>query len=89
MQKSFMLQVNPEKELHAVSDMLFGIFLEDINFTCDGGLNANLVNNHSFDGVYYTTDPKAKRRSFFKGEPRGDRPPALLEGHRRQNQQQA
>lgn len=62
MQKSFMLEVNPEKELHTVSDMLFGIFLEDINFTCDGGLNANLVNNHSFDGVYYTTDPKAKRR---------------------------
>jgi alpha-N-arabinofuranosidase len=62
MQRSFMLQVNPEKELHAVSDMLFGIFLEDINFTCDGGLNANLVNNYSFDGIYYTANPKARER---------------------------
>ncbi|WP_284984468.1 alpha-L-arabinofuranosidase C-terminal domain-containing protein [Arthrobacter sp. efr-133-TYG-118] len=35
-----------------VSPTLFGLFLEDINFACDGGLNANLVNNYSFDGVY-------------------------------------
>jgi hypothetical protein len=62
MQRFFMLQVNPEKELHPVSDMLFGIFLEDINFTCDGGLNANLVNNYSFDGSYYTANPKARER---------------------------
>ena len=41
---------------HSVSDTLFGLFLEDINFGLDGGLNANLVGNHSFDGVYL--DPK-------------------------------
>lgn len=35
-----------------VSDMLFGLFLEDINFACDGGLNANVLNNNSFDGWY-------------------------------------
>jgi alpha-N-arabinofuranosidase len=35
-----------------VSDHLFGLFIEDINYACDGGLNANLVNNHSFEGVY-------------------------------------
>lgn len=35
-----------------VSRTLFGLFLEDINFAVEGGLNANLVNNHSFDGVY-------------------------------------
>lgn len=46
------LTVNAEDALHPVSDMLFGIFLEDINFACDGGLNANMVNNASFDGVY-------------------------------------
>ena len=28
-----------------VSPELYGIFLEDINYACDGGLNANLVNN--------------------------------------------
>ena len=27
-------------------------FLEDIGFSVDGGLNANMVNNYSFDGVY-------------------------------------
>ncbi|SIS09057.1 alpha-L-arabinofuranosidase C-terminal domain-containing protein [Microbacterium sp. RURRCA19A] len=36
----------------AVSPTLFGLFLEDINFGVDGGLNANLVSNHSFEGVY-------------------------------------
>ncbi|WP_223690692.1 alpha-L-arabinofuranosidase C-terminal domain-containing protein [Leifsonia poae] len=35
-----------------VSPTLFGLFLEDINFAVDGGLNANLVNNYSFDGLY-------------------------------------
>ena len=40
------------KETHEVSPLLYGLFLEDINFSCDGGLNTNLVANHSFDGVY-------------------------------------
>lgn len=37
---------------HPVSDRLYGAFLEDINMSVDGGLNANVVNNYSFDGVY-------------------------------------
>ncbi|ROQ00943.1 alpha-L-arabinofuranosidase [Rathayibacter sp. PhB93] len=37
-----------------ISPTLYGLFLEDINFGCDGGLSANLVNNHSFEGVYLT-----------------------------------
>ena len=37
-----------------ISQTLYGLFLEDINFGCDGGLNANLVNNHSFEGFYLT-----------------------------------
>ncbi|KFI52442.1 alpha-L-arabinofuranosidase C-terminal domain-containing protein [Bifidobacterium biavatii] len=37
---------------HAVSDRLYGVFFEDINHGADGGLNANMVNNYSFDGVY-------------------------------------
>lgn len=36
----------------SVSPTLFGLFLEDINFACDGGLNTNMVANHSFGGVY-------------------------------------
>jgi len=52
MDHSLSLQIAADQPLHPVSPMLFGIFLEDINFSCDGGLNANLVNNSSFDGVY-------------------------------------
>ena len=37
---------------HTVSGRLYGVFLEDINYAVDGGLNANMVNNYSFDGVY-------------------------------------
>ena len=39
-----------------ISERLYGIFLEDINFAVDGGLNANMVNNYSFDGVYMNAD---------------------------------
>lgn len=38
---------------HEVSPHLFGLFLEDINFSCDGGLNSNMVSNFSFDGIYF------------------------------------
>lgn len=34
------------------SSTLFGLFLEDINFACDGGLSTNMVANMSFGGVY-------------------------------------
>ena len=40
------------KKVYAISDHLYGIFLEDIGFSVDGGLNANLINNYSFDGIY-------------------------------------
>lgn len=40
------------RKAHEISPILFGLFLEDINFTCDGGLNSNMIINHSFDGVY-------------------------------------
>ncbi len=38
---------------YPISRQLYGAFLEDINFACDGGLNANKVANYSFDGQYY------------------------------------
>ena len=40
------------QDTYDISDHLYGIFLEDIGFSVDGGLNANMVNNYSFDGVY-------------------------------------
>lgn len=48
-----------------VSPTLFGLFLEDINFACDGGLNANMVNNHSFDGVYLDRRLYSDRIALF------------------------
>jgi len=70
MQKEFSLKVIAEHELHDVSDMLFGLFLEDINFACDGGLNANMVNNASFDGVYLNRKGYGMMRSvIFKPDP--------------------
>lgn len=35
-----------------VSRTLYGLFVEDINFGIDGGINANLVPNWSFEGTY-------------------------------------
>lgn len=34
---------------HQISDTLYGLFLEDINFAVDGGLYAELVKNRSFE----------------------------------------
>lgn len=36
-------------EVHDISDLLFGIFFEDINFAADGGLYAEMVANRSFE----------------------------------------
>lgn len=47
-----MVTVTVGEPTHAVSDRLYGVFFEDINLGTDGGLNANMVNNYSFDGVY-------------------------------------
>lgn len=47
-----MVTVTVGMPTHNVSDRLYGVFFEDINLGADGGLNANMVNNYSFDGVY-------------------------------------
>lgn len=49
--KNFTFSIDAGKSAGKVSDTLFGLFLEDINYSCDGGLNANMVRNHSFDDV--------------------------------------
>lgn len=43
------LRVECDQPQHKVSDRLIGIFFEDINFGADGGLNAELVKNGSFE----------------------------------------
>ena len=46
------LSIYESQILHKNASNLFGIFLEDINFSVDGGLNANKLNNYSFDSFY-------------------------------------
>ena len=45
---SYTLNVNADEKLFDVSDMLFGLFFEDINHGADGGLYAELIENRSF-----------------------------------------
>ena len=47
-----MARISVGSSTHQVSERLYGVFFEDINHSADGGLNANMVNNYSFDGVY-------------------------------------
>ncbi len=48
-ESNYQLEVDAGKEVHEISDMLYGIFFEDINFAADGGLYAELVKNRSFE----------------------------------------
>lgn len=45
----FGLKIQADEEVHEISDMLYGIFFEDINFAADGGLYAEMVQNRSFE----------------------------------------
>ena len=45
----YTLQVDATNKLHDVSDLLMGIFIEDINFAADGGLYAEKIVNRSFE----------------------------------------
>ncbi|MBR3767782.1 MAG: hypothetical protein IKL10_06040 [Clostridia bacterium] len=45
----YQLNIDPEDEIHDISELLFGIFFEDINFAADGGLYAEMVANRSFE----------------------------------------
>ena len=39
-----------------VSEHLYGLFFEDINQSADGGLNAEMVVNNSFEFEYFSYD---------------------------------
>lgn len=45
----YQLSIDASKKVHEISDMLYGIFFEDINFAADGGLYAEKVINRSFE----------------------------------------
>lgn len=48
-ESGYQLDINADNITHEVSDTLYGAFIEDISFGCDGGLVANMVNNGSFE----------------------------------------
>ena len=43
------LQISADEAVDEISDLLFGIFFEDINFAADGGLYAEKAVNRSFE----------------------------------------
>lgn len=45
----YMLDIDAGEKIHDISELLFGIFFEDINFAADGGLYAEKVVNRSFE----------------------------------------
>jgi len=45
----YTINIDAANEVHEISDMLYGIFIEDINFAADGGLYAEMVQNRSFE----------------------------------------
>lgn len=53
----------PEKE-KSISDMLIGIFFEDINYAADGGLYAELIQNRDFE---YNPDDKERKDPNWNG----------------------
>lgn len=69
MARRFTATIDASQPGHRVSPLLFGLFLEDINFACDGGLNANLVRNFSFDGIYLNRRHYSEARAFLWRKP--------------------
>ncbi|MBQ2811820.1 MAG: carbohydrate binding domain-containing protein, partial [Clostridia bacterium] len=45
----YALEIDAANEIHDISELLFGIFFEDINFAADGGLYAEMAVNRSFE----------------------------------------
>ncbi len=46
---NMVLNISKDSVSHEVSDYLYGVSMEDIMYSCDGGLVADLVNNGSFE----------------------------------------
>ncbi len=52
----YTLNIDADDEIHDISDLLFGLFFEDINFAADGGLYAEKVVNRSFEYTELAAD---------------------------------
>ena len=51
-QTDYNITATPLDNAYSISSNLYGIFIEDINYAVDGGLNANLIQNNSFEYTY-------------------------------------
>lgn len=58
---AYTLNIDAGDEIHDVSDLLFGVFFEDINFAADGGLYAEMVANRSFEFTALAQDDELYR----------------------------
>ncbi|MBQ9851246.1 MAG: carbohydrate binding domain-containing protein [Clostridia bacterium] len=61
------IDINASKEVYDISDLLFGIFFEDINFAADGGLYAEKVVNRSFEFTELAKDDQLYGWSAVNG----------------------
>lgn len=61
--KPFVISIKPDIRLKKkISDMLIGIFFEDINYAADGGLYGELVQNRSFE--YLVSDKEGRDKDW-------------------------
>lgn len=83
------MQINIKalKKDHRISDKMYGVFIEDINYGCDGGLYAELVANRAFEQVNHAGEDCRMMRwssvnnaalSIGTQEPRGEKNPHYL-----------
>lgn len=70
--QELVLDVSADSKAYDISDGLYGAFIEDISFACDGGLVSNLVNNNSFE--YEFNNLTAWNSSAKRFEPASDTP---------------
>ena len=63
--KSEILEFKAKKQnAKPTSPLLYGLFLEDINHSIDGGLNANLIQNGNFDFCFFTYDQPVVKNKY-------------------------
>ena len=83
------MQINIKalKKDHAISPRMYGVFIEDINYGCDGGLYAELVSNRAFEQVNHAGEDCRMMRwasvgdgalSIGTADPRSDKNPHYL-----------
>ena len=68
-----------------VSKHLYGLFFEDINQSADGGMNAEMVINNSFEFEYFTYDDfnaespvEARKQSYYAWDIYGAGPKKIM-----------